>query len=296
MVVLPGLVFADSLFTLIPVLCVLAFVLYIINLVTKVEGNEGYSFTVFPWVNTFPETLTSVVTAIHGYTTASIWNSVFSATFDLMILGVSGIRSGYVRFAVRDLVYPTVVGGFLTAILLLDGSLNLYDGFMLYIVLLAVSIIAIARYGFRVVATKQNIVRHVLGLVGIAVVAYIYSLYVMALCEFVSERIAGIVSAVLTSLPDVVTAVVYGLETPEAQSELLGCIMHDFNENLATTAIVAGLFGRELVDANPLLTVITVAFTMIFLVATLADGDIDTYDGLLLVGVFGILATLAILL
>jgi Ca2+/Na+ antiporter len=94
-----------------------------------------------------------------------------------------------------------------------------------------------------------------------------------------SQKIAGVVAAALTSLPDLITAVVYGLESDVAQSETLGCIMHDFAENMATASIVAGLFGKEIVDANPVLTSMVVALTMVSLVAALSDGDIDRYDG-----------------
>jgi Ca2+/Na+ antiporter len=65
---------------------------------------------------------------------------------------------------------------------------------------------------------------------------------------------------------------------------------------MATAAIVAGLFGKEIVDANPVLTATVVALTMVGLAAALSDGDIDRYDGMLLVGIFILLTAVAILL
>ena len=290
-----ALPFADNIVAVSSVLVVLALIMYYITKFGEIKGNIGYAYTVFPWVNTFPETLVSTITAVFGYPVVSIWNSVFSATFDAAVVyGVAGLRSERpIVFRVSSLVYPTVIGGLLFAVLLgSDGKLGVFDGTVLYIYLAVVTAIAISLYGFRARATN-DLVRHIISLLLLGAVAFIFSGYVMALADLISQKIAGVVAAALTSLPDLITAVVYGLESDVSQSETLGCIMHDFAENMATAALVAGLFGKEIVDANPVLTSMVVALTMVSLVAALSDGDIDRYDGILLLGTFIVLAAAA---
>jgi cation:H+ antiporter len=288
-----ALPFADNIFAVSSILVVLALLMYYITRFGEIRGNIGYAYTVFPWVNTFPETLVSTITAVLGYPVVSIWNSVFSATFDAAaVYGVAGLRSERpIVFRVSSLVYPTVIGGLLFAALLgSDGKLSMFDGAVLYIYLAVATAIALSLYGFRVRAAKRDLVRHVLSLLIIGAIAFIFSGYAMALADLISQKVAGIVAAALTSLPDLITAVVYGLESDVSQSETLGCIMHDFAENMATAALVAGLFGKEIADANPVLTSMVVALTMVALVAALSDGDIDRYDGILLIGTFIVLA------
>ena len=118
----------------------------------------------------------------------------------------------------------------------------------------------------------------------------------MALADLVGQRLAGVVAAALTSMPDIIEAVVYGIESDVAQAEVLGCIMHDFAENMATAAVVAGFYGIDVVDANPVLTSLVVAMTIVGLVAALSDRDIDVYDGLLLIGIFILLAIVSVAL
>jgi Ca2+/Na+ antiporter len=286
--------FADNIVAVSSVLVVLAVLMYYITKFGEIKGSIGYAYTVYPWVNTFPETIVSAITAVSGYPVMSIWNSVFSASFDAAaVYGVAGLRSGKpVVFRVSSLVYPTAIGGLLFAALLgSDGRLSIFDGAILYIYLAVVTAIAISLYGFRVRATKRGLVSHMLSLLLIGAIAFIFSGYVMALADLVNQKIAGVVAAALTSLPDLITAVVY---EDVSQAETLGCIMHDFAENMATAAVVAGLFGKEIVDANPVLTSMVVALTMVSLVAALGDGDIDKYDGVLLIGTFVVLAAVAV--
>jgi Ca2+/Na+ antiporter len=252
---------------------------------------------VYPWVTTFPETLVSTITAVFGYPVVSIWNSVFSATFDAAtVYGVAGLRSEKpVVFRAGSLVYPTIVGGLLFAALLAsDGKLGMFDGAVLYVYLVAVTVIAVSMYGFVVRASRQDLARHLLSLLLLGFVAFVFSGYVMALADLVNQKVAGIVAASLTSAPDLITAVVYGIESDVSQAETLGCIMHDFAENMATAAVVASLFGKEIIDAKPVLTATVVALTMVALVAALSDGDIDRYDGVLLIGTFVVLAALSL--
>ena len=283
---------SDSIAGVSVILVALSILMYYINKLGEIKGNAGYAYTVYPWVNTFPETLVSTITAVFGYPVTSIWNSVFSATFDAAaVYGVSGLRSAKPTvFRVANLVYPTIIGGLMFAALLCcDGKLSIFDGALLYVYLIAVSL-----YGFKVWSTRQQLAKHVLSLVLLTLVTVIFTGYVMALADLINQKVAGIVSAVLTSVPDLVTAVVYGIESDVSQSEILGCIMHDFAENMATAAIVAGLLGKEIVDANPVLTAMVVALTMVSLVAALSDGDIDRADGVLLVGTFIVLTALAL--
>jgi Ca2+/Na+ antiporter len=292
-----ALPFADNIAAVSSILVVLALLMYYIAKLGEIKGNIGYAYTVYPWVNTFPETLVSTITAVFGYPVTSIWNSVFSATFDAAVVyGVAGLRSEKpIVFKPTALVYPTIIGGlFFAALLASDGKLNLFDGALLYVYLVAVTAIAISMYGFRVKASRQDLARHVLSLVVLGFVAFIFSGYVMALADLINQKIAGVVAAVLTSVPDLITAIVYGLDSDVAQAEILGCIMHDFAENMATASIVAGLLGKEIIDANPILTAAVVALTMVSLAAALSDGDIDRYDGVLMIGTFIVLAALAI--
>jgi Ca2+/Na+ antiporter len=282
MVALP---FSDNIVAVSGILVALTALMYYISRFTEIKGNIGYAYVVYPWITTFPETLVSVITAVFGYPVTAIWNSVFSATFDAaVVFGVSGIRKGKVVFRPVKLVVPTVIGGFIFASLLVDYSVSVFDGFILYIYLIAVSTIAITVYGFRIDARKENLVRHILGLFAIAIAAVVFSFYVMALASLINQKIAGVVAACLTSIPDLVVAAV--IDSEVSQAEILGCITHDFAENMATAAIVAGIFGKEIVDANPLLTAMVTSMTMVVLIATTVDGDIDVYDALLLIGSF----------
>ncbi|MCI4436121.1 MAG: hypothetical protein JHC33_04840 [Ignisphaera sp.] len=288
---------ADNLAAVSSILVMLSILMYYINKLGQVEGNTGYAYVVYPWVNTFPETLVSTITAIFGYPVTSIWNSVFSATFDAAaVYGVVGLRSEKpIVFRPTALVYPTIIGGlFFAALLASDGKLNLFDGALLYVYLFAVTAIAIGMYGFRVKASKKDLAKHILALVLLGFVTFIFTGYIMALADLVNQKVAGIVSAVLTSVPDLVTAIVYGMDSEVSQAEILGCIMHDFAENMASASIVAGLMGIEIVDANPVLTAVVVALTMAALAGAVSDGDIDKSDGVLLIGTFIVLTALAL--
>jgi len=290
----PVLPFADNIVSVSFILVSLAAVMYYLARFSEIKGNIGYAYTVYPFIVTFPETLVSSITAVSGYPVTSIWNSVFSATFDAAaVFGVSGLLSKKpVVFRPIGLLVPTVIGGLMfSSLLAADSSLSAFDGFILYIYLIAVIIIAIALYGFNV--HRKNWVRHILGLIGIAITAVVFSYYVMALSDLINQKIAGIVSACLTSLPDLITAAVYDIS--QSQAEILGCITHDFAENMATAAIIAGLYGKEIVDSNPILTAVVVSITMVVLMGTVIDGDIDRYDGILLIGTFAILSFFAIM-
>jgi Ca2+/Na+ antiporter len=289
--------FADNIAAVSSILVVLAVLMYYIAKLGEIKGNIGYAYTVYPWVNTFPETIVSTVTAVFGYPITSIWNSVFSATFDAAaVYGVVGLTSEKpVVFRPTALVYPTIIGGlFFAALIASDGKLNMFDGALLYVYLIAVTAIAISMYGFRVQATRQHLARHLISLLMLGAVAFIFSGYVIALADLINQKVAGIVAGALTSVPDLITAIVYGMESEVSQAEILGCIMHDFAENMATVSIVAGLLGKEIIDASPVLTAVIVALTMVALAGAVSDGDIDRVDGVLLVGTFIVLAALAL--
>jgi Ca2+/Na+ antiporter len=287
---------ADNIAAVSSILVALSILMYYITKFGEIEGNTGYAYTVYPWVNTFPEAMVSTITAVFGYPVTSIWNSIFSATFDAAaVYGVVGLRSEKpIVFKPTALVYPTIIGGLFFAALISDSKLNLFDGVLLYVYLFAITAIAIAMYGFRIKASKQDLAKHVLSLVMLGLVTFIFAGYVMALADLINQKVAGIVSAVLTSIPDLVTAVVYGIESEVSQAEILGCITHDFSESMGSAAIVAGLLGKEIVDSNPVLTAVVVALTMVTLAAALSDGDIDRYDGVLLMGTFIVLTALAL--
>jgi len=291
-----SLPFANSLIGNLIILFILAVVMYLMSSKFKIEGNIGFAYTVYPWVATFPETLVSSITAVLGYPVVAIWNSVFSATFDsAVVFGVSALIHGKVEFRPRYLVIPTVLGGMIfSSLIVSDFRIGVFDGFILYVYLIAVSIIAIALYGFRV--RVRDWPKIIFGLIGLALVAVVFSFYVMALADLINHKIAGIVAAALTSFPDLIISIVYGIESDISQSEVLGCIMHDFAENMATAAIIAGMFGVEIVDSNPLLTAIVVSLTMTILLATTIDGDIDIYDSILLISSFILMSFFSLIL
>jgi hypothetical protein len=124
-----ALPFADNIVAVSSILVVLALLMYYITSFGEIKGNIGYAYAVYPWVNTFPETLVSTITAVFGYPVVSIWNTDFSATFDAAaVYGVAGLRRPIV-FRVSGLVYPTVIGGLIFAALLgSDGKLSMFDG------------------------------------------------------------------------------------------------------------------------------------------------------------------------
>lgn len=273
-----------------------AALMYLVSEWSKVEGTEGYTFSLYPWITTLPETITTVMLALSGYYVAALYNSVFSAVFDLAVgLGIVALLYGPVEFRIVDLVGIAAASALVFCITDIDGIITFGEGLMLYAVLFFAIAYSIARYGLlKRRATHEDIFKTVVGLVLLAMLGFWYYMNVEALIPYLGEKLGGIVSAVLTSLPDVVVAAVYGLMESEAQAELVGAIMHDFVENVPTAAIVVGLFGGYIVDSNPMLTIAAAAVTASTLVFVASYRRVTKFEGIVLLLLFLICAYLAV--
>jgi len=271
-------------------LVALSFMMYIIQKVGEIEGKEGFMYSVYPWINTFPETLTTALLLIGGYPTAALYNSVMSATFDAALgIGLTAVIHGTVAFTLTDLALFTAVAGVAFMFLDFDGLVSPTDAAALYAILALVTAYSIARYGFfkrRISAGEA--VRTLLSLLALGVVTYVFYINVEALIPLLGERISGVIAAVLTSVPDLVTAAVYGVTSPESQAELLGCIAHDFVENVPTAVLAATLVAgsQGMVDAAPLRTLAITGITLVALLFVASFRRVTRFEGLVLAAAF----------
>lgn len=281
-------------------LIALSILMYAIGELTKIEGKVGYTYSIYPWITTFPETLTTLLLLIHGYVVGAMYNSIFSATFDLaFVIGLVALIRGTTEFRLRDLTLFTGFAGLLFMFLLFDGVIDTYDSVILYMLLMFVIVYSIARYGFigRKVTVLEAL-KAVAGLVMLGIITYVFYLNIVGLIRSgVPEAIAGILSAGLTSVPDTIVAILYGLTTSEAQAEILGCIVHDFIENIPTSVIVANIVAgvRGMVDPNPVVTAVVTGFTVIAMMFTASYARVTRFEGALLIAVFIICCILVII-
>jgi len=276
----------------------LAIAMYLVSELTKVEGTPGFTFSVYPWVTTLPETITTTLLAVSGYYTAAIYNSVFSAVFDLAVgLGLVAVIYGTTEFRLTDLTFLAAIAALAFIAADYDGYINMYDGATLLAILFILIGYSIAKYGmFRRRVTKYDLMNMAAGIVVLAILGFLYYQYVEQLIPYVGEKLGGIVSATLTSIPDVIVAVVYGLGEPESQAELLGAVAHDFVENVPIAAIAAGLIaGRGIVDTNPMLTVAMTALTAATVVFVASYRRVTRFEGFILLMLFAVCCYVALL-
>jgi len=272
-------------------LVVAAALMYLVTELTKVEGREGFTYSIYPWITTLPETVTTVLLATGGFYTAALYNSVFSAVFDLAVgLGLVAIAYRVVEFRLVDLAALSSIAAFAFIAADLDGLITLNEGLMLYAFLAFTIMYSIAKYGmFRGRITGYDALRIVAGLLVLGALGFWYYKNVEALIPYVGEKLGGIISAVLTSIPDVIVALVYGLSEPEAQAELLGAVAHDFIENVPTAAIVAGIVANGgIVDSNPMLTVTLAGFSATALLFISSYRRVTRFEGFILLLLFAI--------
>jgi len=264
--------------------------MYFITELTKIEGKEGFTFSIYPWVTTLPETITTLLLAVGGYYTAALYNSVFSAVFDLAVaVGLVAIVYGTVEFRLTDLAAIAAVSAIVFAVTDIDGVIDFNDGLMLYAFLAFTILYSVMRYGmFRKRPRAVEALRVVGGLIGLAILGFLYYMNVEVLVVAVGEKLGGIISALLTSIPDVIVALVYGLSESEAQAELLGAIAHDFIENVPTAAIAAGLFGGAVIDSKPMLTIALAAATAATIVFISSYKRVTRFEGFVLLVLFAI--------
>jgi len=279
-------------------LAALAILMYLIQRITEIEGKEGFMYSVYPWINTFPETLSTALLLINGYATAALYNSIFSATFDAAFgLGLTAMIHGTISFAVTDLALFSVVAGLVFMGLGYDGLISVNDSIILYMILVFAMMYSIARYGFiKKRLSKFEITRTVLGLVALGVITYIFYTQIEALIPYIGERLGGVVSATLTSVPDLITAIVYGLASTESQAELLGCIAHDFIENVPTSVLAAYVATKSIgmIDLDPMRTLIVTGLTIASILFVASFRRVTRFEGVLLILVFIIAVVLVL--
>jgi len=269
--------------------------MYLLGKLTEVEGRAGYMYSVYPWITTFPETLSTTLYVLHGYNVTALYNSVFSATFDIaVVFGLVALVHGTIEFRLRDLTLLTSIAGIMFMFLLSDGFISYIDAVYLYIVLVFLIIYSIARYGFlgRGI-NRATALRTALAMAGLGVVTWIFTVNIIALIQSgVSQAIAGILSASLTSVPDLVIALVYGLKTMESQAQILGCVAHDFIENVPSAVIIPHLVTgiQGVVDPNPILTAVITGATIVVLLFASSYGRITRFEGAILVATFIVLS------
>ena len=271
-------------------LFVLALLMYVLAELSESEGNVGYMYIVYPWITTAPETLTTIMLVLRGLPVAGLFNSIFSAAFDLAVIGIAAMRFGVVN--VRRVV-PLGVVSALSAFALLgvayDGLLDFNDGVLLVSVLGIATIFAAFGYGVSFGRFKWGPVPAVIGLLSMIPAAWLLTRTVELLCMYIPESVAGIVSAVLTSLPDVVVAVVYGLESEEAIASIYGACLHDFVESIGLAALVAGLMGCTIPVPSPCHLAVVLAAIATTWIFVMSYGRITPVEGVILVVAFLVL-------
>ena len=256
--------------------------LYVFGKLSELEyPSEGYMFTVYPWLTTAPETIATTIYALKGYYVTAIANSVYSATFDMFAaFGLATLIHGDNEVKVKDLGVIAALSACLFLLLDFDGGITRLDGYILLSVLVASMVYSIAVYGFpRIRLDPWTVFRIVIGLAGLGIVSFYLAYFVESLIPYLGEFLAGIVSAALTSLPDLVVAAIYGVTTSYSQAQILGCIAHDFIENVAIAAVIAGL----IVDANPVVTFGIVGVTVVALLFSLSYGRVTRFEALLVI-------------
>lgn len=256
--------------------------LYVFGKLSELEyPSEGYMFTVYPWLTTAPETITTTIYALRGYYVTAIANSVYSATFDMFAaFGLATLIHGDNDVKVTDLGVIAALSACLFLLLDFDGGITRLDGYLLYGVLVASMVYSLARYGFpRIRPDPWTVFRVVIGLAGLGIVSFYLAFFVEALIPYLGEFLAGIISAALTSLPDLVVSIIYGITSSYSQAQILGCIAHDFIENVATAAIIAGL----ILDAAPAITFGIVGVTVAALLFSLSYGRVTRFEAVLII-------------
>lgn len=259
--------------------------IYVFGKVSEYEGaTAGYGYTVYPWFTTLPETVVTTYFALRGLYTTAIVNSVFSATFDMFAaFGLATLIHGDSKFHNRDLGILAVFAALLFLVLDFDGVITRADGVVIYVYLTAVMVYSVLRYGAGLVRVSAlDAIRIAVGLVGLGIGGYMLSVIVDRMIPYIGEAVGGLIAAVSTSVPDMVVALIYGVRSEVSQSEILGCILHDFGENMGTAALIAGL----IVDSTPILTAVTVAATASMLMLMMSYGRITRFEGMLATIVF----------
>jgi len=257
--------------------------IYVFGKLSEIEyPSEGYMFTVYPWLTTAPETISTTIYALKGYHTTAIANSIYSATFDFLVaFGLATLVHGENEVKTVDLGFLSALSVLVFLLLDFDAQITRVDGFVLYAVLFALMMYSIYVYGLPSFKGFRgfDVARVLTGLLGLGFSSFLFAKYVMDLIPYVGEMIAGVISASLTSVPDMVVALIYGMTTPYSQSQIFGCIAHDFVENIATASVVAGL----IVDANPVATFAVVATTVAMMLVTLSHGRITKFEAILII-------------
>ncbi|RLC36591.1 hypothetical protein DRH29_04250 [candidate division Kazan bacterium] len=279
----------------ISVLIVTTLLIYMLSEFSESEGNVGYMYVVYPWITTAPETLTTVFLILEGRPVAGLFNSVFSAAFDLAVVGLAAIRFGSINM--RSLV-PLGVASALSALALVgvsyDGYLTFSDGVLLLTVLAVLMVFAATGYGISFGRFKYGGLWAALSMVAMVPAAWLLSKGVDMLCGYVPEYLAGVVSAVLTSLPDVIVALVYGLDTEEAIASIYGACAHDFVESIGLAALVAGLMGAAVPVPKPQHLAVVLTAIMMSWIFVMSYGRITRIEGAILVVSFAVLSYFAV--
>ena len=277
------------------VLIVTTLLIYMLSELSESEGNVGYMYIVYPWITTAPETLTTVFLVLQGRPVAGLFNSVFSAAFDLAVVGLAAIRFGSINM--RSLV-PLGVASALSALALVgvsyDGYLTFSDGVLLLTVLAVLMLFAAAGYGVEYGAFKYGPAAAALSLAAMVPASWLLSKGVDMLCCYVPEYLAGVVSAVLTSLPDVIVALVYGLESEEAVASIYGACAHDFVESIGLAALAAGFVGVAVPVPKPQHLAVVLAAIMMSWIFVMSYGRITAIEGAILVVAFLVLSFFAV--
>jgi len=272
-------------------LFVLALLMYVLAELSESEGNVGYMYVVYPWITTGPETITTILLVLRGYPVAGLFNSIFSAAFDLAVIGLAAIRFGMVD--VRRVV-PLGVISALSAFALIgvsyDGLLDFNDGVLLLSVLGIAMLFAAFGYGVSYGRFKHGVGPAVVGLLAMLPAAWLLSRVVEMLCAYIPESLAGVVSAVLTSMPDVIVALVYGLESEEAIASIYGACLHDFVESIGLAALVAGLLGSAIPVPNPYHLAVVLAAIAMTWIFVMSYGRVTPVEGAILVIAFLVLS------
>lgn len=253
-----------------------------------------FFWCIIPWITTLPETWTSIALVLRGYTTAAVLNALYSAVFDcLVVVPLAALKERRLEFPPQVIPYivATVIAAtaFSACIGSFVGMVVLKEAVLLFLIFTALQFIAITPLPVtpsRYFAPTLSIVLFTVSSVATALLLqFMYVPAVERLCSLLGQKIGGILSAVATSLPDVLVAVITGLEV-EGIVELSSCVVHDFIETLPLMVIIPSIvLGHPVVVhvPKPFTTIlVAIVTTTVFTVYCMTGREVTTGEATLM--------------
>lgn len=228
-----------------------------------------------PWLTTLPETVSTVMLALRGFSLAGALTFAGSAFFDLFL---AFTILGYRHEVTRAMILVKIASLPLILALLFNYRNGVFtvSGMWLGLLLIALCVVftlipALGEKFFAPRLTRAQLLATIITLIS-SIIAFTYmcisyAQIVESFCHLIPESWAGVLNAYMTSLPDAIYAgaVREAGRVDEAIGELWSCVIHDYTE----TPGFALLFGSSIIlDVMDYVVVATVPiiFTIVMYV------------------------------